>query len=263
MSEKKPYSAPVLREVHPRLFVSTFPYALIKHARALGELEGGPEQELALIRQHEQLRGESAWPAYRTVGELDNVEPFVLVSDASGSISQSRSRMAGRFWRGFGSECDVWLSVDDDIFADRSVLARLVAECRRTGGMVSVPYLLRDGKTASVSGVHKVHDEVLCARTSGMGLVAMHRNAIEALAPSAPRAIDDKGARYPALFLEFIDEWLGWLGEDIAFSHRMAALHMLWHLLPDAPVCHAGRWSRLNADGTFSADRASVESGGL
>jgi len=243
----------------PRLFASTFPYALIKHARALGELEGGPEQELALIRQHEQLRGESAWPAYRTLGQLDKVEPFILVSDASGSISQSRSRMAGRFWRGFGAACDVWLSVDDDIYADESVLARLVGLARKTGGMASVPYLLRDGKTGSVAGVTRMSDEHLCARSSGMGLVAMHRTAIEALAERAPRAVDDKGARYPALFLEFIDEWLGWLGEDIAFSRRMAESHMLWHLLPDAPVCHSGRWSRLNSDGSFSADRATAE----
>lgn len=242
----------------PRLFVSTFPYALIKHARALGELSGGPEQEIALIRQHEQLRGKSDWPAYQTVGELDKGEPFVLCSDASGSIGQSRSRMAGRFWRGVGSHCDVWVSIDDDIFASEDVLARLVGLARKTEGLATVPYLLRDGKTASIAGV-TVGNEGFFAKSSGMGLVALHRRAIERIAEDAPRAIDDRGQRYPALFLEFIDEWLGWLGEDIAFSRRAEKVRCPWHVLTDAPVCHAGRESRMNGDGSFSADRATAE----
>jgi len=243
----------------PALFVSTFPYALIKHARALGQLEGGPEAELALIGQHERLRGESPWPAYRTVGQLDPVEPFILVSDASGSISQSRSRMAGRFWRGFGASCDVWLSVDDDLFADTDVCARLVGLARKERCLATVPYLLRDGRTASIAGV--VKGARITAQSSGMGLVAMHREALEAIFAECPRAVDDKGARYPAAFLEFIDEWLGWLGEDIAFSRRaqkaLGTTHP-WVVLPDALIGHAGRWSRLNLDGSFSADRATA-----
>jgi len=257
--ERKPYAAPELRPVTPKLFVSTFPYALIKHARALGELEGGPERELALIKHHEQLRGESAWPAYRTIGQLDAVEPFVLVSDASGSISQSRSRMAGRFWGGFGAACDVWVSIDDDIYAETDVLARLIGLARKTHGLATVPYLLRDGRTASIAGVIDTGAGGFTAQSSGMGLVAMHRDALMRIFETSPRAVDDKGARYPACFLEVIDEWLGWLGEDIAFSRRAAEQGIAWHVLADAPVCHAGRWSRMNADGTFSADRATAE----
>jgi hypothetical protein len=246
--------------MQPRLFVSTFPYALIKHARALGVLPqgSGPEAEIALMREHEKLRGESPWPAYRTLAELDRGEPFVFYATGAGSIAQARSRVAGLFWR-VAVSCDVWLTLDDDIFAPEDTLARLVGLARKTEGIATVPYLLRDGQTASIAGVTLSGDGAIRAQSSGMGLVAMHRSAVERIARDAPRAVDDKGARYPALFLEYIDEWLGWLGEDIAFSERAAKAGCLWHVLPDAPVCHAGRWSRIDRDGAFSLDPKSAE----
>lgn len=234
-----------------RLFVSTFPYALIKNARALGQIEGGPEAETALIMRHERMRAESPWPCYKTVASLEQVEPVILCSDASGSISQSRSRMAGRFLRLFG-QCDVWATVDDDIEASEETVRRLVVACRASSGIVTVPYLLRDGRTASISGLRKNPAQALwTAASTGMGLVAIHRSVLTALADVAPRAIDDKGLRYPALFLEFIDEWLGWLGEDIAFCRRVAEARIPIHVLTDAPIVHAGRSSMLTLDGAL------------
>jgi hypothetical protein len=238
----------------PPLFVSCYPYALIKGARVLGQLapEDGAEAELALIAAEEKKRDASAWPCYRTVAQVEKVEPCVLVSDASGSISQCRSRMAGRFER--QAECDVWLTVDDDIFAEAAVLERVIGLARmnrRT--VVTVPYLLRDGVTQSVGGMTS-RDPL--AGTTGMGLVAMHREALAAVAPFAPPCIDDKGNRYRGYFYELIDEWCGWLGEDVSFSRRCREAKVPLFVVPHAPVCHAGRWSYMNPDGSFTVHRA-------
>ena len=116
----------------PKLFASTYPYALIKHARAVGLLKGGPEEELALSMREQDLGPESTWPAFRTLGKgghLDKVEESYRMAEGSGSIGQARSRVAGRFLRYF-PQCDVHLSCDDDIEAEPDVLARLLGLCR-------------------------------------------------------------------------------------------------------------------------------------
>lgn len=242
------------------IFASTYPYALIKVARALGQIDGGSEAEFALIREEQSRLGESSWPAFRTLGELQHVEPAMVVCDASGSIAQSRSRMAGRYLAAVKGhpELDVWLTLDDDVFAERAVLARVIEAARSSRAIASVPYLLRDGRTASVAGLQRGGEGFLAA-SSGLGLVAMHRDAVERIAEAegAP-LVDDKGMRYPGIFRELVRDGVSWLGEDISFCVRAAAAGVPLHVLTDAPVCHAGRWSRLEPDGTFAVDRATA-----
>jgi hypothetical protein len=240
----------------PRLFVSCYPYALIKGARVLGKLapEQGAEAETALIKSEERRRDDSDWPCYRTVAQVEQLEPVMLVSDASGSIGQCRSRMSGRF---LATSCDVWLTVDDDLFAEAAIIERVVSLARTNpSSVISAPYLLRDGITPSIGGLQSVKGDLQPVSTSGMGLVAMHRNALKRIEPQAQPAIDDKGNRYRAFWHEMIDEWCGWLGEDVSFCRRAWTAGVPILALADAPTCHAGRWSYMNPDGSFTVHRA-------
>lgn len=242
----------------PSLFISTYPYALIKTARALGVLSGEDSgAELRLIEAEFAKGVESHWPCVRTVEECKYVEPALLLKDASGALDECRSRAAGKFL--CAPSCDVWLQVDDDIFATRDVIAKAIEIARATKSIASVPYLLRDGRTSSVGGLTFGSDRLdVQAAWTGMGLVAMHRDAVDAIGRRGPIAETDKGEIYPALFLRYIDDRRHWLGEDIAFSKRAEAAGMPIHVLADTPICHAGRWSRLNPDGSFSVDRATA-----
>lgn len=247
----------------PKLFVSTFPYALIKTARAMGVLAGEDSSGEMRLLESEFARGaESDWACVRTVEECKHIEPAYLLKDASGALDECRSRMAGSFLSTPGP--DVWLQIDDDIYAPRDTIRAVVELARKTRAVATVPYLLRDGRTGSVGGLTFVEDDVagtvvsVRAAWTGMGLTAMHREAVDAIARRCPIAETDKGAVYPALFLRYVDEHRHWLGEDIAFSRRAEAMGVPIHVLPDAPICHAGRWTRLNLDGSFSVDRATA-----
>jgi len=241
----------------PRLFVSCYPYALIKGARVLGELapEEGAEAETMLIKREETKRDESAWPCYRTVAQVEKLEPVMLVSDASGGLPQCRSRMSGRF---LASACDVWLTIDDDLFAEAPVIERLVKLARLNRQAVfTASYLLRDGVTQSVGGLlSQGETELRNVGTTGMGLVAMHRDTLTKVAPYAQPAITGTGERYRAYFAEVIDEWCGWCGEDVSFSRRCREAGVPILAVADAPTCHAGRWSYMNPDGSFTVHRA-------
>lgn len=241
----------------PPLFVSCYPYALIKGARVLGKLapEDGATAEAELIASEELRREASDWPCYRTVAQVEKVEACVLVSDASGGLPQCRSRMSGRFL--YDSVHDVWLTIDDDLYAEAPVIERMVKLARGNRTAVfTAPYLLRDGRTQSVGGVLPQHAELQLVGATGMGLVAMHRDALTKVAPFAPPCVDDKGNRYRGFFYELIDEWNGWLGEDMSFSRRCREAGVPLVALTDAPTCHAGRWSYMNPDGSFTVHRA-------
>lgn len=161
----------------PALFVSTYPYALIKAARALGVLTGEDSSaEFRIIEAEIEKGAESHWPYVRTVEECKYVEPALLSQNASGALDECRSRTAGKFL--CAPSCDVWLQVDDDIFATRDVVAQVIARARETRGVATVPYLLRDGRTGSVGGL--TLGPPMLATWTGMGLTAMHRDAVDA-----------------------------------------------------------------------------------
>jgi hypothetical protein len=238
-----------------KLFVAIYPYALIKEARALGRLKGGADEELALLEHELAHMQESKWPVYRTIAELARFYPdATLVQDASGSIAQSRSRMAGRF---LASDCDVQLSIDDDIFARGYVLERLLAFAAdpRLCSVVTVPYILRDGKTPSVSFPQELTDYAGRVKTTGMGLVASNRATISRIAAFSRMTYtctDDRGLVYPTLFLETIEKDK-WLGEDISFCRRVEQADVTIEALYESPICHAGRWSKLTRAHEFVA----------
>lgn len=143
-------------------------------------------------------------------------------------IAKSRSRHLAA---ALESERDVWVSIDDDVTASPQTLAWLVEAVACAEPRVCVaPYLLRGvAGVASVEWSPVYVDRRLSrgglarrAKRAGFGLVAMNRAAMQAAALGAPTFVDDDGRRHSAAFLELLTDSGQWLGEDLAFFHRLA-----------------------------------------
>jgi len=213
------------------LFVSLFAYAFAK--------TGGD------VRAELERAADSEWLGFRTLAELAHVEPARLKVDGSTLIAKARSKAAGGFLE--AEDCDVWVTVDDDVFASVEVLRELVAAARRTRGVVAAPCVLRDGSGLNL-GIRPgaiVDGNLAPATRVGTGLVAMHRAAIAGAAQCVPWV--RRPSRFPALFLERVHDG-EWIQEDMAFSDvcRLAQVPLL--ALLDAPTNHAGRHGKLGLD---------------
>lgn len=236
------------------LYVTTFMYSACKVVGAL-EWPAYLRAQLASIDALDRAE----WPAFRAIGQAARVEDITLMVDAGTYITRARSRAAGLF---LDSGADVWLSFDDDNFADVSVLRQLVSVVRATGGMCSAPYANRDRKTMTFERVRGPTAYVEGAPVRdvnriGLGMTAIHRNAVRRLALTAtpwrdaktPTSRDPKTlCELPALFLESIVDGM-WTGEDYSFCDRVAAAGIPNHALLDAPCFHAGVWAKLDLDG--------------
>jgi hypothetical protein len=219
------------------VFVSTFTYALAK-------LSG--ERWADVLARELRDPDASDWPCFRTIGQARRlVDECVLMVNGSTLITKARSRAAGAFLL---SSADVWLSFDDDVYADVDVLRRLIVAARATRGLVGAPCMRRDGAGVNYrdgAGPVFYADEGIqlhAVETVGFGLVALHRQVVDQLAKRVPWI----GAQFPALFLERIVDG-AWVGEDYAFCEQCQAVDAPVHVLCDAPVQHAGRWCRLTA----------------
>lgn len=217
------------------IFVSTFLYTAAKLA--------GDEWEAWREKQTRAL-GQSEWPGLRTVGQVLQYlgEPIDLYMGGNTLITKSRCHAAGFFLR---SKADVWLTVDDDIFAAADVCSQLVTVARHTRGMVAGPAVLRSGKAFNF---HRASGPVEwlgpCAYAHvdqiGFGIVAIHRDLVEVLARRA-RTVNPGPDSYPALFLEDVDEEGTWIGEDVGFCHLAHKTGAAVHMLCNAAVEHCGR----------------------
>jgi hypothetical protein len=254
--------------VKPPLFFSTFMYSACKVVGA----ERWPER-LAYEMAH---LDESPWPGFRTMGQADKVAEAAGVElrtfvDGSTYITRARCVAAGHFLYKSGADSDVWLTADDDVYADARVLESLLLAARATRGLVALPYLNRDGHSMTFRRVTgptlwlpgKI--PVRAVDRIGMGLVAMHRSFVEVLARRAPMFEH----RYPAIFLEGITEvdratGIGvWTGEDYWLCGLAEAADLPMHVLLDAPGWHAGHGAKLDLDGQIcvetDADRQKLE----
>jgi hypothetical protein len=212
---------------------------------------------------------ESTVPGLRTIGGIALPgTPCTVSVHASTIIARSRSKAAGEFLRQPES-CDVWVSVDEDVYAYGTDVAKLVAAARATRGVVSAPCWLRlsRGKPPKlnfhlVAGTERATpcDDVGTLvdgedfRT-GFGLVAIHRRAIERMAEVVPWVEDEQG-RFPALFLDSVETGR-WVGEDFAFCLRANAVDAPIHALCDVVTEHAGQVCsvRFSAAGELQATR--------
>ena len=145
------------------------------------------------------------------------------------------------------SDADVWLTVDDDNYADAGVLRRLVHAARATRSLVAAPSWLRvtpprlsflaDNPTSRFVG----NEMLLTAPRllTGFGLCALHRDLVLAVAKDATTFRDENLGDFPALFLEMIRDGL-WIGEDFSFCHRVHDTGFPLYLLANAFTEHAG-----------------------
>jgi hypothetical protein len=211
---------------------------------------------------------DSVWPAFRALGQLARFcagQPIVTYVDGSTYITRARCLAAAAFLRGTGKDCDVWLTCDDDVYAERRVQAQLLDVARATRGIVALPYLNRDGGSMTfrkVTGPTMWIDgcPVRTVDRVGMGLVALHRDAVARLDAAVPHFDDD----VPAMFLEGVcevDIETGrgmWTGDDY-WMCRLAQMHDVpLHVLLDAPGEHAGLRAKLDLEGRICLDNASV-----
>jgi hypothetical protein len=226
------------------LFVSLFAYAAAKNAGLQG-------RDFREVDRHWQEHPDSSpWACYRTLAAARTLEELNVMTSGHTLITKARSVAAGLF---LASNADVWLTCDDDVYADSDVLERLLSVVRETRGIASVPCALRSGVAinvtlpllAPVRALGK-RAHVVQALRSGLGLVAMHKDAIRAMAGAVPHVT--VGGDYPALFLEHVSSEGAWVGEDIAFTSLASELGVAMHALLDAPCNHAGRWAQLTRD---------------
>ena len=235
------------------VFASCFVYSAIKHA--------GPNWPAVKKKELDYPDG-SYWPGIRTLGQMRELhEPVAVWLDGTALIGKTRSRAAEVFLRGH-PEADVWVTVDDDMFATGETLCALVAAVRETRGVVGVPYVHRDGHSVTwetPKDWHKAPRAELASGATllpleggmGLGLVAIHRHALDRtkeLVPTVRERRADGELRYPALFREEI-AGEDWYGEDYSFMRLCHRAAVPVHLLCDAPSQHAGRWCMLRADG--------------
>jgi len=201
------------------------------------------EQCLALWRQRPEL---CPWQGLHTIASARTLDRLVEYVGAGALITKGRSRAAGYFLQ---SDADVWLTVDEDVRAELATLERLIARARETRGIVSAPCVLRSDRSEGpqpaklnvglAPGLGRLGEDLAELVRTGMGLVAIHRQAILDVAARAPLVHAEGGApEYPALFLEEVRDGV-WIGEDFAFSDRALAAGVPMHALLDAPTVHA------------------------
>ena len=227
----------------PPLFFSTFPYAACK-------VVGAPGWPKALEHELAHL-DESPWAGFRTLGQARRVAECRVHVDASTYITRARCVAAGRFLHEH-SDLDVWLTCDDDVFATEDVIAQVTAACRATRGLVALPYLNRDGRSMTfrrVTGPTEYAAQVPLRRVDriGMGLAAMHRDFVSALAANAVSFEN----QCPAIFLEGVtDVDPGvWTGEDFWLCGLAERAKLPMHAILNAPGEHEGLGAMLDLDG--------------
>lgn len=214
----------------------------------------------------------SKLPAVRTWAAATSIDHVALSASGPSRLAVARSQEAQRF---LDSTADVWVTCDDDAYVGAEGLRAMVSAVRTTGGLVSAPCLQRDtARTASDPGTCNVRfpprpPEVLTGdgyqlahiHATGMGVVAMHRDMVAAMAVAYARelAVQDEasGKAFTALFFERIsdDTPRRWQGEDMSFCFRVRESGHPMHAIMGVEVVHAGRRMVLELDGTELAMR--------
>lgn len=245
------------------VFASTFLYSACKIV--------GVDHWHQYIASQRALGLQSDWPALRTLyGELPYVCAATVVEDASTYIDRARCVMAGRFLL---SDCDVWLTIDDDIYADVETLRRLLVACRETRAGIAVPYLNRDGHSMTFRWakgptewlqVGSLRIPLRTVDRVGFGLVALHRDLVARLALHTStrwfRESLDSPARCPHLFVNSVDDDGTFMGEDFHFSRLCESAGHPMRVLLEAPCEHAGLVAMLDEEGHIRvADPARAE----
>lgn len=235
------------------VFATTFLYSACK-------IVGVDAWPAFLAQQIGSPFAEGVWPSIRTLaGELSHVCDATVKWDASTYIDRARCVAAGHFLL---SGLDVWVTCDDDIAADEEVLRTMILACRATRGGIAVPYMNRDGRSMTfrkVSGPTQwlaleggPAAPLRAVDRVGFGLVALHRELVEALAynPATKWFIESPSSkvRCPQLFVNDVEDST-FIGEDFFFSKLAEDAGRTLRVLLQAPIEHAGILALLDDEG--------------
>jgi hypothetical protein len=224
------------------IYVSTALYALGKE---LGTQDADLE-----FRQQVVTPTEDSLPAARAVSRLRHLEDLVLQTDtAATSIGRSRARAMFEFRR-HPSQPDVWVSIDDDVDASLETLRWLVEAARDTKGAVIAPcWLRRKDPIVNVvlteAGITRPVGRgglVSGCQAGGFGLVALHREAVEAVHEARPELyfVDDDGERKLGCFVEVVEGGKWWT-EDLAFFLKWLPKAVRRDILLTGQTTHDGK----------------------
>jgi hypothetical protein len=237
------------------LFFSTFMYAPCKVVGA----EAWPEL-LKFWLESEHL-DDAPWHALRTLGQARRVAECAVHVDAGTYIDRCRCVAAGNFLYEAGRACDVWLTCDDDVYADETVIRQLVDVARETKGLCALPYLNRDGKSMTFRRVWGPTQRIAgapvrCVDRVGMGLVAMHRDFVTTLADRSASFVDGDSV-YPHIFRNGV-EGRTFIGEDFWLCMLAERDDLPMHVLLEAPGLHMNLEAKLDLEGRICVKDPSV-----
>lgn len=232
-------------------FVSLFCYPLGKEAN---RRHFNPDE---LVTLEVAAGDKSLWAGFRTLHWLRTLlgaelaDDMVFYAEHSTLIAKARSFAAAQFLR---SDCDVWVSIDDDAATGPRELALLVEAAYRHGIAV-LPQLRRDGRGINVIFSPSVYRDgtlwyvrsaeetsrIAPIDFAGCSLMACSRNAIESMRLRFPEldCVKQSPAPVLALFLETVQD-LQWEGEDAAFFRRAKLAGIEAQTLIDCETEHAG-----------------------
>jgi len=234
------------------LFFSTFMYAPCKVI--------GVERWPAALEHELKNLDESPWHGFRTLGQAVRVAECRVHVDASTYIDRARCVAAGNFLYRAGKDCDVWVTCDDDVYADADVIERLVEVARQTRGLCALPYVNRDGGSMTYRKVspptkwlpHPVRD----VDRVGMGLVALHRDLVEKLAMQAEHFREsvrpEDPNMCPYIFRNGVEDGT-FMGEDFGFCRLADEAGLPMHVLLDAEGMHMQTRAMLDLEGRVMA----------
>jgi hypothetical protein len=207
----------------------------------------------AMQSLHESIRERvGILPAVRTMLRLQGLEDVQVRLDTGATcIAKTRSRA---FHDAIQSDCDVWVSIDDDVEATAPTLAALLEAARTAGGICLAPYVLRQGAANTVQRLSiDLHScdfahprrlpgggQVVRGLGGGFGLVAITRHAMLEIAAhnSAELWNDTDGVQKLAIFREQLENQLWW-GEDLSFFRRVPS-HVPIEVLVTGYTMHDG-----------------------
>ena len=171
----------------------------------------------------------------------DRADVQLRIDTGASHLAKSRSR---HFAAALESDCDAWVTVDDDVAVDPEAVATLLAcvSIVETPRLVLVPCPLRGDPgrvNVEFTTLHVVNPIALMAIggegtgflrravRGGFGCVAMNRAAMVAVDKASPRFRDVDGKSKPAAFAEILEgaDAKGapgkWHGEDLSFFERV------------------------------------------
>lgn len=196
--------------------------------------------------------------AVRALRDLTSIADVTLRVDGGAShLAKARSR---HFYDALMSDCEVWLSIDDDVSATRETLAWLLdAVTGATPRVCIAPCLLRSAHSEKTGVVNVDWSPVMFGRSlangggtrrataGGFGLVAMNRAAMHEASKVCPTWRDPVDANVkPAPFLELLTDAGEWVGEDVAFFRRLPRAVEV-EALTSGETTHAGHSLALEA----------------